>query len=105
MFNINKTKLQSNIFFRLISLNHSETMFNKHKFHTFREKNHSVQQLLNIPKWALTVELSQPFNDGKINTKQQFPFLIPDEKNKQTNFPCGGGCGDLVLKGGLSTRF
>ena len=26
-------------------------MFSKHKFHNFREKNYSVQQLLKIPYW------------------------------------------------------
>ena len=44
-----------------------------------------------IPKWAWTVELSQPLNDGKINTIRngtQFPFLIPDE-----NFHVGVGVG------------
>ena len=77
MFN-NKIKLQSKYFFRLISLNRSEAMFSKHKFHNFREKNHSVQQLLKLPNWALTVELSQPFNDGKIKMEKiVLPLTMP----------------------------
>ena len=66
------------------------------------------QEFNEIPKWAWTVELSRPFNNGKINTirngTQQhnnkttiFSFLIQGEKK----FPCRGGGGDPVLKRGM----
>ena len=78
----NKIKLQSNNFFRVISLNRSETMFSRQKFHNFRLKNHPVHQLLKKNLNGLEqLNFFSPFQrwqnqydqSWSTTTKQQFP--------------------------------
>ena len=79
---INKIKIQSNIFFRLISLNRSETMFSKHKFHNFRRKNYAVQQLLK--KYLNGIE---QLNFLSLSTMAKSIRSGTDHNNKRT-IPC-----------------
>ena len=75
-------------------------MFSKHKFHSFREKNHSVQQLvknkwLGLNSWTFSAfqQRQNQYNQERNTTKQiSFPNNIFQIKKEQI-FHVGVGVG------------